>query len=161
MKNKLILIFLSFSILIFGSQNKNFEVYNNDGKKEKIFKEENKYKFLILIHPKSCAAFYEERDIWEKIAEEFKDWVEVSILIYGNKEDYEKLKKTLNTKVPIYYTEDYKVIENFKSKVFPMKYLLNKEGEIIYYSYPNKEKTGKECLFMEIENLLYQLEPDF
>lgn len=159
-KDKFILIFIFFPFLAFSYDLLNFEAYNKEGKKEKIFNEE-KNKFLILLNPKTCIAYYEERGIWQKICDDFKDWIECSAVVLGNKNDLEKLEKHLNLKINIYYTEEKDLEKILKPIVYPMKYLINKNGDIIYFSYPNKEKIGKECLYKEIENILYLFEPEF
>lgn len=158
--NKILLFLIIYPIFLAAENLNNFEALNKDGKKEKIFRKE-KYKFLILLNPKTCVAYYEEKDIWQKLCEDYKEWIECSLVVLGDKNDFEKINKILNLNIKIFYTAEKDIEKILKPVVFPMKYLINKEGKIIYFSYPNKDKTGKECLYREIENLLYHLEPDF
>ncbi len=127
-----------------------------DTKGEKISLNHSKsnYTIMILLDSKTCLAYYNEKSTWENI---YKNYPSKDVQIFGillDDADTREVTKKLNISFPI-YKDKGEAKKYLDYGFYPIKFILDKDGTLLYIGFPTRFEERKNILREELNYIIY------
>lgn len=89
----------------------------------------NRPTLLVFISP-NCKACKELLTEWEKFYHEYKHRIDLILVGYGTKGDFQKVLKNRNLPSPLLIDKDGVIVNSFRVRVSPFAFMIDKDGKV-------------------------------
>ncbi len=131
-----------------------FSVQDQENKQINLDFSKAEYTVIILMDSKTCIAYYNEKSAWEEI---YKNYSSEEVQIFGIFLDDVNIKemiKKYNFIFPIY--KDKGGAKKYLDYGFyPMKFIIDKNGKLLYIGLPTRFEERKNILKEELDYIIY------